>query len=235
MPSKLDDYNLKSKVKPKIVEKIDTRSKFYFPIKIGVDQAKKLAGAKKSKVFGKGKGRVETGPVSLFYEPFILVEGRGDLDYLRKRDYVFYVDDSVHSFRVGDTVFKPKKADVGKKIKISGVERINLTRVAKWLFNPMGGAERLDSIPSKGKSRVTSSWLKKHRKEIVDPAVNPERVVQMLRKSLEAKPREAKRILGITARIKLTTLYLPAYYVTLRRGAESKAVRVDGVKGLVTF
>ena len=77
--------------------------------------------------------------------------------------------------------------------------------------------------------------MKKHRKEIVDPAVNPERVVQMLRKSLEAKPREAKRILSITARIKLTTLYLPAYYVTLRRGAESKAVRVDGVKGLVTF
>lgn len=233
MSSKLKDYNLKSKTKPRIVEKVNTKSKFYFSAKITKDNAERLANSRKSKVFGKGK--VEISAVSLFYEPYILAEGKADLEYLRKKDYEFYVDETVHSANVGNTIIKPVKADVGKKIKIPGVERINFTRLAKWLFNPMGGAQSLDFIPRTGKSKVTSSWLKQHKKELVDPSITSKEIINMLKKSLTTKPRDVNRILSMNIRIDLSTFYMPAYYITYKKGEKSKAARVDAISGEISF
>nr|MDO8079958.1 hypothetical protein [Candidatus Freyarchaeota archaeon] len=235
MSSKLSDYNLMSKTKPKFVEKINTLSKFYFPAKVSKNDSERLAESKKSKVFEKGKGVAEVTAVSLFYESFILAEGKSTLDYLRKKDYEFYVDETVHSSKVGNTIIKPVKADVGKKIRIPGVERINLTRVAKWLFNPMGGAQSLDFIPRTGKLKVTASWLKQHKKELVDPSITSREIVNMLKKSLTAKPADANRMISTDIRINLSTYYMPAYYVTYKRGEESKPARVDAVRGEITL
>ncbi|MEM3586756.1 MAG: hypothetical protein QXO71_05465 [Candidatus Jordarchaeaceae archaeon] len=151
MPSKLSEYNLTTKTKPTFTEKINASDKFYFPAKLSKNSAEKLAESNKSKVFKKGKGIVEVTAVSLFYEPFVLAEGVATLDYLRKKDYEIYVDETVHSFKVGDTILKPVKADLGRKIKIPGVERINLKRAAKWLFNPMGGRPIFRVHPNHGK------------------------------------------------------------------------------------
>lgn len=231
MSSKLSDYDLTSKIKPKIVEKINTLSKFYFPAKISKNDAQRLAESKKSKIFEKGKGMAEVTAVSFFYEPFILAEGEATLDYLRKKEYEFYVDETVHSSKVGSTIIKPIKADVGKKIKIPGVERINLTRVANWLFNPMGGAQPLEFIPKTGKTKVTASWLKQHKKELVDPSITSKEIVNMLKNSLAAKPTDADRILSTDIRINLSTYYIPVYYITYKRGEESKPARIDAIKG----
>ncbi len=233
MSSKLKDYALKSKTKPRIVEKINTKSNFYFSAKISRDNAERLANSKKSKVFGKGKVKISA--VTLFYEPYILAEGKADLEYLRKKDYEFYVDETVHSSKVGNTIIKPVKADMGKKIKIPGVERLKFTRLAKWLFNPMGGAQSLDFIPSTGKSKITSSWLKKHKKELVDPSITSKEIIKMLKKSLTTKPRDANRILSMNIRIDLSTFYMPAYYITYKKGEESRAARVDAISGEISF
>jgi hypothetical protein len=235
MSSKLSDYDLTSKIKPKIVEKISTLSKFYFPAKVSKKDAERLAESKKSKIFEKGKGVAEVTAVSFFYEPFILAEGKATLDYLRKKEYEFYVDETVHSSKVGSIIIKPIKADIGKKIKIPGVERINLTRGANWLFNPMGGAQSLDFIPETGKIKVTASWLKQHKKELVDPSITPKEIVNMLKKALTAKPTDADRIISMDIRINLSTFYMPAYYITYRRDEESKPARVDAVRGEITL
>lgn len=235
MSSKLSDYNLRSKTKPKFSEKISTLSKFYFPTKISKNEAERLAESKKSKIFEKGKGGAEITAVSLFYESFILSEGKATLDYLRKKDYEFYVDETVHSSQIGSIIVKPVKADVGKKIKIPGVERINLARVANWLYNPMGGAQSLDFIPKTGKLKVTVDWLKQHKKELVDPSITSREIVNMLKKSLTAKPTDAGRIISIDIRIDLSTYYMPAYYITYKRGEESKPARIDAVRGEITL
>ncbi len=233
MSSKLKDYNLKSKTKPKIVEKINTKSKYYFSAKITKDNAERLANSKKSKVFGKGKVGISS--VTLFYEPYILAEGKADLEYLRKKDYEFYIDETVHSTNVGNTIIKPVKADVGKKIKIPGVERIKFTRLAEWLFNPMGGAQSSDFIPRTGKSKATSSWLKKHKKELVDPSITYNEIIKALKKSLTAKPRDSNRMLSMNIRIDLSTFYMPAYYITYKKGEKSRAARIDAINGEISF
>ncbi|GEM_PF-2249458 len=235
MSYKLSEYDLNAKTKPQVKEKISTKNKYYFPAKISKKDAERLAESKKTKIFDKGKGSVNVAAVSLFYEPFILAEGKADLDYLRRRDFEFYCDETVHSARVGDAIVKPVKADVGKKIKMPGVERVNLTRAAKWLFNPMGGAQPLESIPSTGKQAVTASWLNQHKKEIVDPSITPEKIVKMLKDSLAAKPTDSNRILSTSLKIDLTTYFMPAYYITYKRETESKAARIDAISGEITF
>ncbi len=234
MSHKLSEYDLNAKTKPKMEEKISTKNKYYFPAKISKNDAERIAESKKTRVFDKGKGPVSVAAVSLFYEPFILAEGKADLDYLRKRDFEFYFDETVHSARIGDTIVKPAKADVGKKIKMPGVERVNLTRAAKWLFNPMGGAQPLESIPSTAKQAATASWLNQHKKEIVDPSITPEKIIKMLKDSLAAKPTDSNRMLSTSIKIDLTTYLMPAYYVTYKRETESKAARIDGVSGEIT-
>lgn len=235
MSSKLSDYDLKSKTKPKIVEKVNTQNKFYFPVKISKNQAEKLAQSKKSKAFAGGRGSIDVAAVSLFYESYVLAEGKADLDYIRKKDYEFYVDETVQSLKVGNTIIKPVKADVGKKIKIPGVERINLKRGAKWFYNPMGGAQSLDFIPSTGKSKVTSSWLTQHKKELVDPSISPQQIIKTLKNSLTAKPKDSDRILSVDTRIDLSTFYMPAYYVTYKMGGQSRAARIDAIRGEINF
>jgi hypothetical protein len=235
MSSKMSDYNLTAKTKPKLIEKITTMSKFYFPAKVSKNDAERLAESKKSKIFEKGKGMAEVAAVSLFYEPFILAEGKATLEYLRKKDYEVYVDETVHSSKVGGIIIKPVKAEVGKKIKIPGVERINLIRAANWFFNPMGGAQSLDFIPKTGKLKVTASWLKEHKKELVDPSITSKEIVNMLKKSLTAKPADANRMISTDIKINLSTYFMPAYYITYRRGEESKPARVDAVRGEITL
>lgn len=233
MSSKLSDYDLKSKTRSRIVEKINTKSQFFYSAKISRDNAQRIANSNKLKVFG--KGNVEVSAISLFYEPYILAEGKADLDYIRKKDYEFYVDETVHSISVGNIIIKPVKADVGRKIKIPGVERINLTRGAKWFFNPMGGAQSLDFLPSAGKSKVTSSWLNQHKKELVDPSITLNEIAKTLKNSLMAKPTDSDRILSINSKIDLTTFYMPAYYITYKKGEQTRAARIDAIIGKINY
>ncbi|MEM3586755.1 MAG: hypothetical protein QXO71_05460 [Candidatus Jordarchaeaceae archaeon] len=57
----------------------------------------------------------------------------------------------------------------------------------------------------------------------------------MMKKSLTAKPTDADKMISTDIKIKLSTYYMPAYYVTYKKGEESRPARIDAIRGEINL
>ena len=167
------------------------------------------------------------------YEAFVIVDGRYNIDYYRRRIYTLRVDDKAQEVILFSQTFKPEATaePAGKVVRIEGEERLVHEAKAYIVLSADGrevSPKRIPSAPSEEHSKKLAAEIETTKRlEIL-----PNEEVDIIRSKIVRRPPEIKRVVKelfeITDR---AVIYTPIYKVKFQNNktGEAKTVKFDGV------
>ena len=167
------------------------------------------------------------------YEAFVIVDGRYNIDYYRRRIYTVKVDDKAQEVILLSKTFKPENSNepLGKVVRIEGEERLIHEAKAYIVLSADGrevSPKRIPSAPSEEHSKKMIAEIESTKRlEIL-----PNEEVDIIRSKIVKRPPEIKRIVHelfeVTDR---AVIYTPIYKVKFQnlKTGEMKTVKFDGV------
>jgi len=167
------------------------------------------------------------------YEAFVIVDGKYNIDYYRRRIYTVRVDDKAQEVILFNQTFKPEVSNepAGKVVRIEGEERLIHEAKAYIVLSADGrevSPKRIPSAPSEEHSKKLAAEIETTKRlEIL-----PNEEVDIIRNKIVRRPPEIKRVVKelfeITDR---AVIYTPIYKVKFQNNktGEAKTVKFDGV------
>jgi len=167
------------------------------------------------------------------YEAFVIVDGKYNIDYYRRRIYTVRVDDKAQEVILFNQTFKPEVSNepTGKVVRIEGEERLIHEAKAYIVLSADGrevSPKRIPSAPSEEHSKKLAAEIETTKRlEIL-----PNEEVDIIRSKIVRRPPEIKRVVKelfeITDR---AVIYTPIYKVKFQNSktGEAKTVKFDGV------
>lgn len=167
------------------------------------------------------------------YEAFVIVDGKYNIDYYRRRIYTVRVDDKAQEVILFNQTFKPEVSNepAGKVVRIEGEERLIHEAKAYIVLSADGrevSPKRIPSAPSEEHSKKLAAEIETTKRlEIL-----PHEEVDIIRSKIVRRPPEIKRVVKelfeITDR---AVIYTPIYKVKFQntKTGEAKTVKFDGV------
>lgn len=167
------------------------------------------------------------------YEAFVIVDGKYNIDYYRRRIYTVRVDDKAQEVILFNQTFKPEVSNepAGKVVRIEGEERLIHEAKAYIVLSADGrevSPKRIPSAPSEEHSKKLAAEIETTKRlEIL-----PNEEVDIIRSKIVRRPPEIKRVVKelfeITDR---AVIYTPIYKVKFQntKTGEAKTVKFDGV------
>jgi hypothetical protein len=167
------------------------------------------------------------------YEAFVIVDGRYNIDYYRRRIYTLRVDDKAQEVILFNQTFKPEvnMESAGKVVRIEGEERLIHEAKAYVVLSADGrevSPKRIPSAPSEEQSRRLAAEIEATKKT----QIQPDEEINIIRNKIVRRPTEIKRVVKelfeITDR---AIIYTPIYKVKFQnvKTGETKTVKFDGV------
>jgi hypothetical protein len=167
------------------------------------------------------------------YEAFVIVDGRYNIDYYRRRVYTLRVDDKAQEVILFNQTFKPEvnMESPGKVVRIEGEERLIHEAKAYVVLSADGrevSPKRIPSAPSEEHSKKLAVEIDAAKK----PQIQPDEEVNITRNKIVRRPTEIKRVVKelfeVTDR---AVIYAPIYKVKFQniKTGEMKTVKFDGV------
>ena len=167
------------------------------------------------------------------YEAFVIVDGRYNIDYYRRRIYTLRVDDKAQEVILFNQTFKPEvnMESAGKVVRIEGEERLIHEAKAYVVLSADGrevSPKRIPSAPSEEHSRKLAAEIEATKK----PQIQPDEEINIIRNKIVRRPTEIKRVVKelfeVTDR---AVIYAPIYKVKFQnvKTGETKTVKFDGV------
>jgi hypothetical protein len=167
------------------------------------------------------------------YEAFVIVDGRYNIDYYRRRIYTLRVDDKAQEVILFNQTFKPEvnMESPGKVVRIEGEERLIHEAKAYVVLSADGrevSPKRIPSAPSEEHSKKLAAEIEATRK----PQIQPDEEISITRSKIVRRPPEIKRVVKelfeVTDR---AVIYAPIYRVKFQnvKTGETKTVKFDGV------
>jgi hypothetical protein len=168
------------------------------------------------------------------YEAFVIVDGKYNIDYYRRRIYTVRVDDKAQEVILFNQTFKPdlsNETPQGKVVRIEGEERLIQEAKAYIVLSADGrevSPKRIPSAPSEEHSKKLAAEIETTRRlEIL-----PNEEIDIMRNKIVKRPPEIKRVVKelfeVTDR---AVIYTPIYKVKFQnvKTGEMKTVKFDGV------
>ena len=167
------------------------------------------------------------------YEAFVIVDGKYNIDYYRRRIYTVRVDDKAQEVILFNQTFKPEVSNepASKVVRIEGEERLIHEAKAYIVLSADGrevSPKRIPSAPSEEHSKKLAAEIETTKRlEIL-----PNEEVDIIRNKIVRRPPEIKRVVKelfeITDR---AVIYTPIYKVKFQNSktGEAKTVKFDGV------
>jgi len=167
------------------------------------------------------------------YEAFVIVDGRYNIDYYRRRIYTVRVDDKAQEVILFNQTFRPEVSNelAGKVVRIEGEERLIHEAKAYIVLSADGrevSPKRIPSAPSEEHSKKLAAEIETTKRlEIL-----PNEEIDILRSKIVKRPVEIKRVVKelfeVTDR---AVIYTPIYKVKFQnvKTGELKTVKFDGV------
>ena len=167
------------------------------------------------------------------YEAFVIVDGRYNIDYYRRRVYTVRVDDKAQEVILFSQTFRPEVSSelAGKVVRIEGEERLVHEAKAYIVLSADGrevSPKRIPSAPSEEHSKKLAAEIETTKRlEIL-----PNEEIDILRSKIVKRPAEIKRVVKelfeVTDR---AVIYTPIYKVKFQnvKTGEVKTVKFDGV------
>ncbi len=228
---------------PKSVpEKIAKRKTIVYKSRIDPTVIKLTAEKMKSKLFTKA-GFLKPGPeeirvvsIDKYYQPYVVVDGKYQVDYYKKRVFTFEVDAEAREVLILDEAFKPETvADVEgtrKVVRIEGEERLSYEDKAYVILDASGREVSPDLVPSAPCEERPLKVLKEFRKKTGKVKTTPEKEIELVRSRIVKRPvdlgKVGKELFDISEH---AVIYSPIYEIAFRnvRTREEKTIRIDGV------
>ena len=167
------------------------------------------------------------------YEAFVIVDGRYNIDYYRRRVYTLRVDDKAQEVILFSQTFKPEVAvePPSKVVRIEGEERLIHEAKAYVVLSSDGrevSPKRIPSAPSEEHSRKLAAEIEATKRlEIL-----PNEEIDIIRSKIVRRPPEIKRVVKeLFEVIDRAVIYAPIYKVKFQnvKTGEMKTVKFDGV------
>ncbi len=167
------------------------------------------------------------------YEAFVIVDGRYNIDYYRRRIYTVRVDDKAQEVILFSQTFKPEVSNepAGKVVRIEGEERLIHEAKAYVVLSADGrevSPKRIPSAPSEEQSRKLAAEIEITKKiEIL-----PNEEIDIIRSKIVRRPSEIKRVVKELFEVNdRAVIYTPIYKVKFQntKTGEVKTVKFDGV------
>ena len=167
------------------------------------------------------------------YEAFVIVDGKYNIDYYRRRVYTLRVDDKAQEVILFNQTFKPEVAvePPSKVVRIEGEERLIHEAKAYVVLSSDGrevSPKRIPSAPSEEHSKKLAAEIEATKRlEIL-----PNEEIDIIRSKIVRRPPEIKRVVKelfeVTDR---AVIYAPVYKVKFQnvKTGEMKTVKFDGV------
>jgi len=167
------------------------------------------------------------------YEVFVVVDGKYNIDYYRRRIYTIRVDDKAQEVILFNQTFKPEVSNepAGKVVRIEGEERLVHEAKAYVVLSADGrevSPKRIPSAPSEEHSKKLAAEIETTKR--LDILPNEE--IDIVRSKIVRRPLEIKRVVKelfeVTDR---AVIYAPIYKVKFQNNktGELKTVKFDGV------
>lgn len=167
------------------------------------------------------------------YEVFVVVDGKYNIDYYRRRIYTVRVDDRAQEVILFNQTFRPEVSSepAGKVVRIEGEERLIHEAKAYIVLSADGrevSPKRIPSAPSEEQSKKLAAEIETNKK--LD--VSPNQEIDIMRSKIVRRPPEIKRVVKelfeVTDR---AVIYTPIYRVKFQntKTGEVKTVKFDGV------
>jgi hypothetical protein len=167
------------------------------------------------------------------YEAFVIVDGRYNIDYYRRRIYTVRVDDKAQEVILFSQTFKPEVSNepVGKVVRIEGEERLIHEAKAYIVLSADGrevSPKRIPSAPSEEHSRKLAAEIETTKRL----KVLPNEEIDIIRSKIVRRPAEIKRVVKELFEVNdRAVIYTPIYKVKFQntKTGEVKTVKFDGV------
>lgn len=227
-----------------IPERITPRKVIVYKACVDPTVLKLIAEKMKSELFANvkrfGKPRSEDirlASVDRYYEPYVLVDAKYHIDYLKKRVYTFDVEKETSKVKVMGETLKPEiettpEGESHKVVKIEAEELFSYNDKAYMVFNKKGQEVPPEEVPSAPSEEHPEKILEKFRKKSGKVEVSPEEPIEIVKERLIKRPTDASTIEKELFQIsEHAIIYSPIYEVTLRdeKTGEEKKIRIDGV------
>ena len=167
----------------------------------------------------------------LYYEPYLVINGKYFIDYYRKCAYSIKIDEEIKEVVLFKKTFQPKQSNSGKKrkqIEITGEERLTNEAKAFMVLDKDGKKAIINNIQSAPSAKNSKSVIKKFKiKELPkDFEIN------FLRNKIARRPKNPSKILQEVFEVsERTVIYAPRfklYYKNIKTD-EEKVLLLDGI------
>ena len=167
----------------------------------------------------------------LYYEPYLVINGKYFIDYYRKRVYNIQVDDEVKEVVLLKKKFIPKDLKSSRRsrvISLNSEERLNKESKAFMVLDGNGKEAVIDKLQSAPSSKDPKKVIKKCK--IKELPKNFE--VNLLRNKIARRPKDLSKIIKEVFEIsERTVIYTPRFKLRYRnlKTTEEKLLILDGV------
>jgi len=182
---------------------------------------------------------IQLSSIEKVYEPFLMLEAKYLIEYLRRREISFEVDPEVQEIIVLDQSFKPElfeeaRSKAGRIVRLEIKERLTHEERAYVVLNKKGVEVPLDAIPHAPSEEEPEKILKEHGENVGVLEFEPESEVEIVRSKIFKRPPDTFKVIRERFEVSDRSLvYIPIYEITFKnvRTGETKKVRIDGVNG----
>jgi hypothetical protein len=226
-----------------ISEKVAERRTIVCKTLVDVSVVKIIAEKFKNRIFMKfgllkpKPNEVQCVSIEKFYEPFLAVDARCVIDYHRKREISFEVDNDVQEVRIKKQVFKPELGDEenpARKVTLPVSERIANEKKVYMIFDRFGNEINPDKMPYAPSEENPEVVLEEYKEKVEKLEMPPDAELEIIRSRMIEENANAEKTawqsFDVSDRV---VMYIPFYKIVFEnvRTGEAKAIKIDGVTG----
>jgi len=227
-----------------VAERIAKRKIIVYKSRVDPTVVKLTAEKMKNKLFikfGFSKPRPEeirVVSVDKFYEPYVLIDGKYNIDYFKKRVYALDVDNKTEEVVILNQALKPESVvttpeeEPRKVIKLEAEERLSHEEKVYVILDKSGRELSPDEVPSAPSEEHPEAVLREFGKKSGRVKIPPKKEIEIVRSRVVKRPPNADRVENELFQIsEHAVIYSPIYEITFRnmKTGEEKIVRIDGV------
>ena len=228
---------------PEISERIAKRKVIVYKSRVDPTIVKLTAEKMKGRLFVKfgfskpNPEEIRVVSVDRYYEPFILVDAKYNIDYYKTRVYTLDVGNETDEVRVLGETFRPETVvgpdeESRKVIRLEAQECLSYEDKAYIILDKTGREIPADQVPSAPSEDHPQKMLKEVGKKAGKLTFSPRKGVEMVKARIVKRPPDADKIENEVFQIfEYAVIYSPIYEITFRnvKTGEEKSIRIDGV------
>ncbi|MFA5363707.1 MAG: hypothetical protein WC325_00815 [Candidatus Bathyarchaeia archaeon] len=228
---------------PPIPEKLSERKIIVYKSRVDPTIVKLTAEKMKHKLFGKltlSKTRseeVNVVSVDKYYEPFILIDAKYNVQYFKTRVYTFDVGQDVNEVKISGKLYTPEvDSSAGetssKVVKLEAQLWSSYSASACLVLDRNCKEITPDQVPSAPSEDHPQKILEEFNKTVGIAELSPEKDVELIKARIVKRPLDASEIKDELFQVsEHAVIYSPVYEITFKNSktGEERVVKIDGV------